>query len=77
MKKNRLSVEEAAALMGVSQQFVRVGMQQGILPWGYAVRVSGKRYSYFISPKKFTEHTGIDVPEQVKEENYEALKEAF
>lgn len=56
-----LTVSEAARLMGKNQQFVRIGLQRGILPFGYAINVNGKRFSYFISARKFTEYTGIDV----------------
>lgn len=59
MENNYLTVAEASALMGVSQQFVRVGLQKGILPFGYAVQISRGRYTYFISRQKFAEHTGI------------------
>ena len=59
--KNDITVAEAAKLMGVSQQFVRVGLQKGILPFGYAVQISKNRYTYFISRQKFSEHTGINV----------------
>lgn len=59
MKDNNLTVEEAADLMGVSRQFIRVGLQKGVLPFGYAVQVSSKRYTYFISRQKFKEYTGI------------------
>lgn len=60
MQKNRLTVEEAAKLMEASPQFVRIGLQQGLFPWGYAVKMSSE-YTYFISASKFTEHTGIEV----------------
>lgn len=56
-----LPVEMAAKLMGKGKQFIRVGLQNGTLPFGYAVKVSGDRFSYYISPKKFTEYTGIEV----------------
>lgn len=58
---NRLTIKQAASLMGVSEQFVRIALQRGILPWGYAVQMSGRRYTYFISKEKFIEHTGISV----------------
>ena len=58
----RLSVEDAAKLMGVTGQFIRVGLQQGVLPFGYAVK--RKRWMYYISPAKFTECTGIEIPEK-------------
>lgn len=56
---NNMTVAEAALLMGVSRQFIRVGLQKGIFPFGYAVQVSADRYTYFISRQKFTEYTGI------------------
>lgn len=58
--KNRLSVSKVAELMNVSEQFIRVGLQQNKLPFGYAVKMSTK-WTYFISPNKFTEATGIHV----------------
>lgn len=58
--KNRLSVATVARLMNVSEQFIRMGLQKGILPFGYAVKMSSQ-YTYFISPQKFTEYTGIQV----------------
>lgn len=66
MKAGNITIAEAARLMGVSQQFVRVGLQKGILPFGYAVQVSADRYTYFISKQKFMEHTGITA--QIKED---------
>jgi hypothetical protein len=57
--ENSMTIAEAAKLMGVSSQFVRIGLQRGILPFGYAVQVSKQRYTYFISRQKFSEHTGI------------------
>ncbi len=62
---DNLPVKDAARLMGVCQQFVRVGLQRGILPFGYAIQISGKKYTYYISPEKFTEHTGIQIKEGV------------
>lgn len=52
---SRVSVAEAARRMGVSQQFVRIGLQRGILPIGYAVKMSD-RYTYYISEKKLKEY---------------------
>lgn len=57
---NRMSVEHCAKLMNVSEQFIRIGLQKGMLPFGYAVKMSSQ-YTYFISPQKFEEHTGIKV----------------
>jgi hypothetical protein len=60
LMKNRLSVTEVAQLMNVSEQFIRVGLQKGLLPFGYAIKMSSK-WTYFISSTKFTESTGIRV----------------
>ena len=57
--ENNLTIAEASKLMGVSRQFIRVGLQKGILPFGYAVQVSAGRFTYFISKHKFFEYTGI------------------
>ena len=57
--QNNMTIAEASKLMGVSRQYVRVGLQKGVLPFGYAVQVSAKRCTYFISRQKFLEHTGI------------------
>lgn len=59
--ENKLTPAEAAELMGVSAQFVRVGLQQGLFTWGYAIKISAKRYTYFISKPKFCEATGIKI----------------
>ena len=56
MKQN-ISIKEAAARLGKSEQFVRIGLQQGILPIGTAVKMSS-RWTYHISPKKLEEYTG-------------------
>ena len=58
--KNRMPVSKVAEVMGVSEQFIRIGLQRGVFPFGYAVKMSGK-WTYYISPKKFEECTGIEV----------------
>lgn len=58
--ENKLTIAEAADLMGVSPQYVRVGLQKGIFPCGYAVQVSDKRYTYYICRRKFCDALGID-----------------
>ena len=49
--ENRISVKQAADIMGVSQQFVRLGMQLKELPIGVAVKRSSK-WTYYISPER-------------------------
>lgn len=53
----RVSVKEAASLLGVSQQFVRLGMQRGWLPIGSCVKISSK-WTYHISPYLLEKYLG-------------------
>lgn len=53
-----LTIHEAAEIMGKSDQFVRLGLQMGILPFGSAVKLSTK-WTYYISPARFYEYVGI------------------
>lgn len=53
----KISVREAAEILGKSQSFVRVGLQRGLLPIGTAVKISSK-WSYHISPKLLNEYVG-------------------
>lgn len=57
---NRMSVAEAANLLGASEQFIRVGLQNKELPFGFAVKMSGQ-WTYVITKQKFEESTGIKV----------------
>lgn len=57
MIKLSLSIKEAAELLGKSQQFVRIGLQRGILPFGYAIKMSSK-WTYHISEAKINEYLG-------------------
>ena len=55
-----ISVIEAAKLMHKDPQFIRSGLINGILPFGSAIKVTSKRYSYHICPRKFAAYMGID-----------------
>nr|DAT95125.1 MAG TPA: Pyocin activator protein PrtN [Caudoviricetes sp.] len=57
---NRISVEQAAKLLGASPQFIRIGLQQGKLDFGMAVKMS-RYWTYVITKQKFEEKTGIKV----------------
>lgn len=62
-----ISIKKAAKLMDKAPQFVRIGLQRGLLPFGTAIKNPGGRYSYYISPEKFEEYTGIKL--DTKKEN--------
>ena len=55
---SKVSVAKAAAEMGVSAQYVRIGLQRGILKFGSAVKMNGSRYTYHISEQKLCEYLG-------------------
>lgn len=48
----RINVEEAAVLMEATPQFVRRMIQQEKVDWGVAVRMSGGRYTYYVSEER-------------------------
>jgi len=52
-------IAEIARAIGKDAQFVRIGLQQGILKFGIAIKVgSSSEYSYFCPDKKVWEETG-------------------
>lgn len=55
-----MTCRQAAQLMHKHESFVRLGLQNGTLPFGCAVKTSG-HWSYFISAVKFMEFTGIKI----------------
>jgi len=57
MERN-ISVKEAAKILGKSEQFVRIGLQRGLLPIGTAVKMSSV-WTYHISPKLLSEYVGL------------------
>ena len=55
-----MTVNEVAKLLGKSPLTIRVGLQQGIFPFGVAMktREDRKNYTYIIYPKKVKEFIG-------------------
>lgn len=58
----KISIKEAAAIMGKSEQFVRIGLQRDLLPIGKAIKMSSQ-YTYYISPKLLQDFTGQKIDE--------------
>ena len=56
--QQRITVAQAADLLNVSQQFIRVGLQNGTLPIGSAVKMSS-RWTYHISEYLLEQYIGI------------------
>ena len=66
-------VAVAAAVMGKGPQFIRIGIQRGLLPIGEALKVNEAskrgRYNYYISPRLLRKYTGctiMDIMSQMK-----------
>lgn len=64
MKK--ITPDQAANIMGCSAQFIRIGLQRGLLDIGDAVKMSTK-WTYNISPAKLAARQGMTV-EQLERE---------
>ena len=46
-----LTISEAAAILGVTPQFLRLGLQQDRFPFGTAVKF--RRWAYYINSERF------------------------
>lgn len=57
---DRVTVADAAKLMGVSEQFIRIGLQRNILPIGNAVKM--KQWVYYISRPMLEQYVGKKMP---------------
>ena len=55
---SKITVNDVADALGCSPQSVRVGLQQGILPFGTAVKTSSK-YTYILYPNKVKEYLDL------------------
>ena len=62
----RVTPDQAAYVMGCSAQFIRIGLQRGLLDIGNAVKISTK-WTYNISPAKLAARQGMTV-EQLERE---------
>ena len=56
----KITTDDAARCLGKSRQFVRIGLQRGIRPFGNAVPGIGGNWNYYISPAKFREYVGTE-----------------
>lgn len=54
----KLKPSDVAEKLGISVQAVRIGLQRGVFPFGWAIRTSEKKYTYAISEKLFNEYLG-------------------
>lgn len=55
---SRMTVKTAASLLGMPEQLLRIGLQQGRFDFGVALKTSS-RYSYYINATKLYEYIGL------------------
>jgi hypothetical protein len=51
----RVDVAVVAKLMHMNHNTIRKGLQDGVFPWGYAIKTSENRWCYFINAVSFQE----------------------
>lgn len=56
-----MKVKEVAEMLGTTVETVRVGLQQGMFPFGVAIKKNpeNSRYVYIIFPEKVREYVGV------------------
>lgn len=74
MEALRIKTSEAAVIMGCSPQFVRIGLQQGKLDIGDAIKMSST-WTYNISPAALARRQGMTV-EQLSSEVFKIRETA-
>lgn len=56
----KITIKDAAHVLERSEQFVRIGLQRNLLPFGFAMKREGARkYDYFINPSQFAAYCGV------------------
>lgn len=56
----RITVEQTAKILGVSKDTVRLGLQQGVFPWGYAIQTESG-WTYIINGGRLEQVEGVTV----------------
>ena len=54
---SKMTVLTAARLMGVTPQYIRMGLRQGVFPFGDAVKM--RQWVYRIDADKFNAYLGV------------------
>lgn len=57
-QQKRLTVTEAAEIMGVTPMFLRLALREGRFSFGTAVKM--KRWVYYINPDRFYKYISAD-----------------
>lgn len=54
-----MRVKDVARATGKSEQVIRLCLQQGLLPFGTAIKMPGsQQFTYIIYPEKFKDYIG-------------------
>lgn len=61
----RIKVSEAAQILNMTEQFIRIAMQQGRLQIGTACKISSI-WTYAINEKDLAEYSGKDIQAELK-----------
>lgn len=61
-----MRVDEAAKKLNMNTQTLRLALQQGLFPFGCAVRTSKNRYTYYVNPTRLEKYLGGEDYEPVK-----------
>ena len=51
--------ETAAKVLGISKEAVRAGLQQGVFPWGYGIKMPSGKWVYVINADRFADIEGV------------------
>ena len=61
MEQLKITISQAARLIGRGEIYIREAMKRELLPIGFAMETGGetRKWSFFISPKEFADYMGI------------------
>lgn len=70
-----MSIEEVARITGKSKQWARIQLQRKLVNWGTAVKLTGNKFTYFVSAPLLYKSMGLPLPleYQEKEEPKQAI----
>lgn len=55
---SRVTIKEAAKILDIPEQCLRIGLQQGRFPFGHAIKSSERRYTYYIHKNRLDTYLG-------------------
>lgn len=56
-----VTIKEAASKLNISQQLLRISLQQGLFSFGFAVKIKdSSKYTYYINRTQLEQHIGAE-----------------